>query len=302
MNPRSVRGSAIYLLVFLAAAAAAGYFTLQLRRSQPPVPANFLPAAKGYGVTIDLTGYDDAALARTLTALQETGLTWLRQPIRWAELEPEPGRFDWQPLDRIVARLDPANGDFQLIAVLETTPAWARPAGSPPMTPPQEVSDLGRFARALAERYGRQIDYYQVWHEPNLSANWGRGLVDPAAYADLLREASLNIRAADAGAVILTAALAPTLETGPLNLNELDYLDRLYVARAERWFDIVAVQPYGFDSEPADPARPDRLNFRRAELLRQVMLDHGAAATPLWATAFGWNVAPASPSGGAPSP
>ena len=88
------------------------------------------------------------------------------------------------------------------------------------------MSDFGNFARALAERYGDQIDAYQIWHEPNLSANWGNSFVDPSSYADLLREAALNIRAVDSQADILTAALAPTLENGPLNLNELTYLDQ----------------------------------------------------------------------------
>ncbi|MEW5961565.1 MAG: beta-galactosidase, partial [Chloroflexota bacterium] len=301
MNQRPARWNIIVLFLFFLALAAAGCLALQLRRSTPPSPANFLAADKGYGVTIDLTRYNDEALAGVLTALQANGLTWLRQPIRWAELEPAPGQFDWQTLDRIFDRIEQSPGEFELIAVLETTPAWARPAGAPPATPPMEISDFGRFARALAERYGGQIDFYQIWHEPNLSANWGNNFVDPVAYAELLGEASLNIHAADAEANILTAALAPTLEEGPLNLNEVAYLDQLYRARAERWFDIVAVQPYGFDSAPADPPRDDALNFRRAELLRRVMLAHGDADAPLWATTFGWNALPADWAG-SPSP
>ncbi len=301
MNQRPFRWSVIFLLLFFITLAASGYLALQLRQSEPPPPANFLAADKGYGVTIDLTRYDDETLPDTLAALQASGLTWLRQPIRWAELEPLPSQFDWQPLDRIIEQVGKSPDGFKLIAVLETTPVWARLADTPPMTPPTEMSDFGRFARALAERYGRQIDFYQIWHEPNLSANWGNSFVDPVAYANLLREANLNIRTVDPEAYILTAALAPTLEEGPLNLNELAYLDQLYQTQAEHWFDIVAVQPYGFDSEPSDLARGDVLNFRRAELLRQVMLTHGDADTPLWATAFGWNALPADWTG-SPSP
>ena len=37
--------------------------------------------------------------------------------------------------------------------------------------------------------------------------------------------------------------------------------------------------------------RPDRLNFARSALLRDVMLRHGDGGTSLWATAFGWNAA-----------
>jgi len=270
---------------------AALFFGWQLRQPQSPPPANFLAADKGYGVTIDLTQYDAAALAQTLPQMQQAGLTWLRQPVNWANIEPEPGRFDWANLDRVFAAAQPP---FKLIAVLQTTPAWARPAGSPLTTPPSNLSDFGRFAREFAARYGDKIDFYQIWHEPNLSANWGNAYVSAAAYADLLREAALNIRAADPTATILTAALAATTQPGPLNLSEITYLDQLYQANAAEWFDVVAVQPLGLWTKPLDPPAPDQPNFRRVELVRQVMLAHGDAATPVWATAFGWVALPAN--------
>jgi O-antigen ligase len=286
-----------FLSIFLLSLLATGYFGLPLRRNQPPAPANTLAATNDYGVTVDLTQYTPNQLTNTLTNLQQTGLTWLRVPIRWADIEPKRGQFDWHALDAALAQTD----DFRLIAMLHTAPAWAVSADAPPTTPPTELSDFGAFARAIAARYGHQIDYYQIWHEPNLSINWGNAFVDPAAYANLLREATLNIRATDATAYILTAALAPTLENGPLNLNEPAYLDQLYQAQAHRYFDIAAVQPYGFEADPAAPPQPDALNFRRTELLRDVMLRHGDAATPLWATAFGWNSLPANWAG-QPSP
>ncbi len=300
MTQRATCWSFILLAIFILVLAATGYFALQGHRSAPPAPAGFLAADKGYGVTVDLTQYDQDTLTNTLTSLRENGLTWLHQPVSWAEIEPNSGQFDWQQFDRVVAAVAHENEetgdqyqDFKLVVVLHTSPTWAKPANTPLTTPPTEVSDFGNFARTFAARYGQQVDHYQIWHEPNLSANWGNAFVDPAAYADLLREAALNIRAVDPEAYILNAALAPTLENGPLNLNEIAYLEQLYQAKADRWFDIVAIQPYGFDSEPSNPAGIDVLDFRRAELLRQVMLEHNDADTPLWATAFGWNVLPA---------
>ncbi|MBN1992278.1 MAG: O-antigen ligase family protein [Anaerolineae bacterium] len=284
-----------FTFIFIISLTATGYLARQwLLYPSPVPPANFLAANKGYGLTLDLTQYHDDTLADSLTSLGEGGLLWLRQPIAWAKIEPAPGEFNWASLDRAFTALAQNDQPFKLIAVLHTTPAWARPANTPSTTPPTEISHFGRFARAFAGRYGRQIDYYQIWHEPNLSANWGNAYVDPAAYANLLREAALNIQDVDPAAFIITAALAPTLEQGPLNLNDVTYLDQLYQNKANRWFDIVAGQAYGFDSEPADPADPDLLNFSRIELLRQVMLHHDDPAPPIWATAFGWNALPAA--------
>lgn len=303
-------------IIFILASVASAYFAFQLRPSSSPAPANFLAAENGYGVTIDLTRYDKAALADTLAAMRQSGLVWLRQPISWADIEPAPGQFEWQKLDRIFAAIAQSNRHFtganseaagrrakpfQLIAVLESTPAWARAAATTPTTPPTELSNFGDFVRALAERYGQQLDYYQIWHQPNLSAYWGDTFVDAAAYAGMLREAALNIHAVDSEAYLLTAALGATTEDNPLNLNESAYLDQLYQVKADQWFDIVAVQPYGFWAPPLDAPDPIQLNFRRAELVRQVMLDHGDVKTPMWATAFGWVALPAGWAG-QPSP
>ena len=124
--------------------------------------------------------------------------------------------------------------------------------------------------------------------------------VDPAGYLGLLREAAVQIRAADTDAQIVLAALAPTTESGGANLSDIAFLDALYGLGARAWFDIAAAQPYGFSEPPDAGADPGRLNFGRAELLRQVMARHGDDKTPLWATAFGWNALPAdrSPWGG----
>ncbi|MCB0167082.1 MAG: beta-galactosidase, partial [Anaerolineae bacterium] len=254
----------ILTLLFVTSIVSAVYCFNQLSRLTPPLPAGPLAADKGYGVTIDLTQYDDEALKLTLEALHASGFTWLRQSIRWADIEPEPGRFNWQQLDRITTAIanfnqvtlsknnphlprPPTNSQtnqlsnqptLKLIAVLSTSPRWARAPHSTATAPPLAPSDFGRFARAFAARYHHQVKVYQIWDEPNLSANWGHAFVDAPAYAAMLREGALNLREIDPDAVIMTAALAPTLENGPLNLNEMDYLDRLYQVKANRWFDI----------------------------------------------------------------
>ena len=248
--------------------------------------ANVVP----WGVNVELAQYDDDELARTLDQITVAGFRWVRQTFPWAEIEPQSGEFDWQTTDRIVAAC--AVRELTLIAVLDTAPTWARPDTTNAHTPPREVADFGNFARAFAARYGDRVDYYQIWDEPNLSAHWGDAYVDPAAYARLLREGAVQIRSADPEAVILAAGLAPTVECGPLNLNEADYLRGLLAARADNFFDVVALKPYGF-SQPADaPPDDETLNFGRAAWVRQALVDAGRADLPIWAVEFGWNALP----------
>jgi O-antigen ligase len=234
------------------------------------------------GVNVALEEYDDPALASLLARVADGGFVWIRQSFIWSEIEPGDGEFDWSTSDRIVE----AVGRFpalRLVAVL---------ADDPP-SPPADPDQFAAFAAAFAERYGDHMEAYQIWDEPNLAASWGGGPISPPAYADLLTRVAPAIRAADPDAPILLAGLAPTSETGPQNLSEARYLERLYQAGAADSFDVVAAKPYGFDSGPYD-RRVDEsiLNVSRILLLRQVMVAHGDGDKAIWASHWGWNALP----------
>jgi len=98
-------------------------------------------------------------------------------------------------------------------------------------------------------------------------------------------------KAANPEVVVLAAPLAPTLEPdgSPWGLNDLVYLERLYEAGAAPYFDALAVHTYGFTFPPEAEPGPDILNFRRIELIREIMTAHGDAAKPIYVTESGWN-------------
>ena len=292
---RPARRAIIFIILLLAGGAAAGYLMWQIKAAEAafPSPVTDIPLAadKGYGVTIDLTLYSQEELQQTLDAIQSARFTWIRQPLPWHKIEVEPNVFNWQPYDEAInaATLRGLN----VIAVLEGTPAWARPEGTSLHTPPNEVTDFGRFAQLTAAHYGDQVRHFQIWHEPNLSQNWGDRHVDPAEYSRLLKNAAINIRAAQPTAKILTAALAPTTEDGPLNLNEMAYLEGMYQANASPWFDILAGQLYGFHLPVSEVTTdPQILSIHRVQLLRAIMAANGDGHKPIWATAFGWHALP----------
>ena len=243
-----------------------------------------------FGVNVVLEQYDEAELEKALALIEAGGFQWVRQTFPWADIEAQAGHYDWAAWDRIVAAV--REHDLDLIAVLDTSPEWARRAADR-YSPPQEVADFGRFTQAFAERYREAIDYYQIWDEPNLSSHWGNAYVDPTGYARLLREGYIQVKTADPTSCILTAGLAPNSESGPLNLNEVDFLQSLYAVGAGDYFDIVAVKPYGFDTGP-DDRRADLgiLNFSRAQLVREVMVSSGDENKAVWAVEFGWNALP----------
>jgi len=259
------------------------------------------------GVNVALEQYDDEELEAALARIAEGGFVWVRQSFYWSQIErnqvfpknlvSSPSRFDWTVPDRILAALT-RYPQLRLVAVLDDSPS----------VPPADPDRFAAFAAAFAARYGAQVDYYQVWDEPNLAAHWGGGPVNPPAYADLLARAARAIRAADPNARILLAGLAPTTETGPQNLSDARYLEQLYQAGAAPYFDIIVGKPYGFDTGP-DDRRVDEtvLNFSRLLLLREVAVEYSDADKAVWASHWGWNALPGPSAGsgqawtGAPS-
>jgi O-antigen ligase len=252
-----------------------------------------------WGMNFEPARYpSDSALDAALQSAEDAGLRWARISFPWSEIEPTPGVYRWDQADRWIAAI--RRHRLNLIAVLDRSPAWARaPKDSDnPHAPPQHYEDFGRFAATFARRYAADVAAYQIWDEPNIAPHWGNRFVDPVAYTFLLRTAAREIRKVALHAMIVTAALAPNVEPGGLNMSEVLFLRGMYGVGAARDFDVLAAEPYGFRTGPDDRrVRPDLLNFSRVLLLREEMTDWGDRDKPIWATAFGWNALPAGWSG-----
>ena len=299
--------------VILAAAAVAAQRRFETRGIPQgfPQPVAYVDVprwAPRWGVNVALERYDQAALDRNLNAISAAGFYWIRQTFPWAKIEPERGRFDWAAWDRIVNatlvcvdRVDGGRCGPNLIAVLDTAPAWAqsqlRPSASD-LQPPGDPADFAHFAGEFARRYGEWIHVYQIWDEPNLGDRWN-GEVNPVAYAEMLHHAREAILANDPDAVIVLAGLAPTAENSRVNMSDWLYLQRLYKVGAGKYFDIASGKPYGFSTGPDDRrVDPDVLNFSHVILMREEMERNGDAGKPLWASHLGWNSLPAGWKGG----
>ncbi|MGB5933392.1 MAG: O-antigen ligase family protein [Anaerolineae bacterium] len=262
-----------------------------------------VPLASLYplGVNASLERYEtEEGLRRVLKYARDGGFLWIRQRFPWAQIEPERGVYSWEKWDRIVALAEEYG--LTLIAVLDTSPPWARTAmdGDNLYAPPRDFADYEGFVRDFAGRYEEGIDFYEIWDGPNIYPHWGERYVQPIGYVHLLQGAYGAIKEADPDAFVLSAGLAPNVEQGGRNMSDLLFLQEMYEAGAKGYFDILAIKPYGFWSGPEDRSlRPEVTNFSRAVLLRQVMLRNGDNKA-VWAVEFGWNSLPLDWAGSPP--
>ena len=243
----------------------------------------------------------------SLQLLNEAGFTHIRQEFTWEDIEIHgKGDFEdrrnveavgivdsWAKYDQIVDLA--AQYDIEIIARLSNPPSWTRTMtdtiGS--MAPPDDVADFGDFAAATAERYQGRIHYYQLWNEPNGNEEWGIQDVNPEAYTALLCEGYRRIKAVDPEAVVIAAALTPTLAMDGRHMNDLIFLQRMYNAGAADCFDVFSTQGYGLWSGARDQRlRPTVINYPHNMLVRDVMVQNGDGHKPIWISEMGWNTVP----------
>ena len=236
---------------------------------------------------------DEWKIQRSLIMARELGARTIVEFFPWAYIEGARGQYYWGQADRIIRHAQ--NQGLRVIARMGYVPAWARGDTREALTtlntlPPAVYADFAAFVAAFAARYAGTVDQIIIWNEPNLAFEWGYQAVDPAGYARLLQAVYAPAHAANPNVVILAAGLAPTLEPrgSPHGLDDLLYLDDLYAAGAGAYFDALAVHTYGFTQPPDAAPAPDRVNFRRAELLRDIMTRYGDDA-PVYITETGWN-------------
>lgn len=229
-------------------------------------------------------------IQHSLQLTHEMGADTIVEFFPWAYIEAEQGRYNWYQTDRILKHAQ--NQGIRIIARMGLVPDWARPDDTTlNYLPDESFEDFAAFVAVFAERYAGVIDHLIIWNEPNLSFEWGYQPVDPARYVDLLRAVYDPIREANPNAVILAAALAPTLEPpgSSHGYNDVIYLEEMYRAGAADYFDALAIHAYGFSQPTHAEPSIDELNFRRTELLYALMVEYDDPAKPIYITEGGWN-------------
>jgi hypothetical protein len=248
---------------------------------------------------------EPAKRLRQVELVAEAGFHWIRQEFPWEDIEihgkgdfvdrrNEPAGVDaWAKYDQIVGLAEQTG--LEMIVRLSNPPAWSRAQGDAAgaQAPPDNLADYGDYVQAVATRYAGRISAYQLWNEPNIYPEWGEAPVNPEAYTELLWRGYPRVKAADPQAIVLSGALAPTLEVTHRNMNDLVFLQRMYDAGAGECFDVLSVQGYGLWSGPTDRRnQPTTINYGRNQLVRDLMVQNGDAHKAIWISEMNWNPVP----------
>lgn len=257
----------------------------------PGNPKTVFTKHRKVGVHTRLTDeVEEWKIQRSLQMVRKMGAPWIVEFFPWAYYHAADGDIAWEHPDQVISHAH-AQG-LTIIARLGLTPDWARPPDTPLTYLDEDAyDDFAAFAAAFAERYRDQVDYLIIGNEPNLSYEWGYRSTTPQDYANLLQTVYPVVKAANPDVQVLAGALAPTIEPegSPWGLNDLQYLEELYAAGATDFFDGLAVHTYGLTFPPLAEPDPLILNFRRVELVREIMVKQGDQDKSIYITEMGWN-------------
>ena len=131
--------------------------------------------------------------AANLCAL--AGVNWVRDRLRWDEMEPEKGRF--APANKYddTARIQSSAG-LRVLQVHHSSPAWATRT---PQHQPPDLRDAYHFMREMARRWKGQVVAFEPWNEADIEVFGGHTGVEMAS---LQKASYLGLKAGNPGVIV----------------------------------------------------------------------------------------------------
>lgn len=272
----------------------------------PPAQSGNQPSgafAYGFNTILYGQGGDWQDRNRVLTLTKTAGFNWVRQQVRWMDLQGAPGtdcyKICWGELDNIVN--DTSSAGVNILVSVVAAPSWATPNGKNGLPSEQNIPEYARFMGAMAARYKGKIKAYEIWNEQNLAVENGGRVANANLYMNMLVASSQAIRASDPKAIIVSGAPSATeTNRSDIALSDITFLRQMFAdSRFRDAVDVVGVHPGGA-SNPPDTMWPDKpgpgpnfvtsreFYFRRYEDVRSVMVQFGLSDKKIWLTEFGW--------------
>lgn len=207
-----VRLTSASALIFLMLISNLGQLSVTSASTSSSIPASF------FGITIDtsVTSWPVTLPFGTVGKTAAGGPQGGTFDTYWLGLEPSNGTFDWTPLDNLIAAARSA-GIASVMYTLYETPTWAssNPTQSCFATqkfgilgcaaPPRYISDWDTFVTRLVTRYKGQIQYYEVWNEPNVSTEYSGNITEMVTLA---QHAYGIIKSIDPSALVLAPGIS----------------------------------------------------------------------------------------------
>ncbi len=226
-------------------------------------------------------------LVNQLTNIRSLGVTDLRIVVPWIYIQPtSAATYDWSKMDNVINTA--RSMGFSMTASITMNPAW----NGTPLVGAPNPDTYATFAAAVAQRYGNQIQAFEIWNEPN--AVTFLAPTSPTAYTAMLKAAYTAIKAVDPNATVIAGVLGAVTTVPGMSLAPQQFLAGMYAAGAQGFFDALSFHPYNYTLPFSAGAGVTNSPLEQVKALYALMAANGDGALKVWATEFG---NPTSPGG-----
>lgn len=220
-----------------------------------------LPSAEevfGYGIAVHGTGGGNVDYM--MGQVESLGLGWVKQQMRWADVERSPDQMEWGLYDWVVESAN-EKGIKVLFSVVDA-PSWKRSSyldDNVEGAPPDNLADFADFLGTVVDRYRGRIHAIEVWNEQNLDREWDTAEgVNAETYVEMLRLAYQAIKSRDPNILVISGALSPVgaTATDPNNpdrtiyMDDFGYFDQMVAAGVLSYCDCVGAHHNGINMPP----------------------------------------------------
>jgi hypothetical protein len=197
------------------------------------------------GISYGLFARPDPFVAKA----RELGAELVRVYFYWSQVEPEPGRYDFDAVDAFLDQLD---GSEEVWVTVCSSSRWATREATDflPPSPAKDLDAYRRFVDRLVRHCGGRVHYWQCDNEPsNLGLLWAG---TAAEYLAQLRVMHRAVKDADPGAAVVLGGAPFGLPASPPGSPERQFFDQLLRDGGDL-FDVFDLHLYG----PADRVLAD---------------------------------------------
>lgn len=143
------------------------------------------------------------------------------------------------------------------------------------------LPDLNAFGNYVYDRVSHfkgRVKAWVVFNEPN----WDGFKNNPEGYTEALKVAYTKAKQADPNVTIVTGNFLST-EGG------LSFLEKMYAAGAQGYFDVLGIDPYCYPASPLEPNTGlSGHTFWKLPMLYDLMVQNGDAEKKVWVIEFGY--------------
>ena len=254
----------LFTLFLVAAAVVAGIYFI--KKASPSTRLDGVGVGSSTHLRVGVEGLPGA-----MDLITGMGAGWIREEFPWNEIQQFPGEFRWSNGNGIVTHnfdtlVEKARtSKLNILAVLDGGPVFlAHVYPGMPVDPEELLSAWKGYVKAVVNRYGDQVQAWEIGNRENTAAAWGGVMFptssnalatpDPGLYSQMLQMAYQIIKAKNSSAQVLLGSL--DMEGSGCSENPFTFLAAVEKSGGWGSFDSIGLQFLGSSTWPEQASIP----------------------------------------------